>query len=45
MMAYETLTVASEDVVGIIHLSRPDAPNALDIQLMTELDDTLRALD
>ena len=36
-MAYETLIVETEDYVSLIRLNRPDAMNALNLQLMREL--------
>lgn len=43
-MAYETLIVDVEDHVGTVTLHRPDALNALNGQLMTELSDAMTAL-
>ena len=36
-MAYETLLIEVHDQVGVIKLNRPDALNALNNTLMTEL--------
>ena len=36
-MAYETLIVEIEDYTCLIRLNRPDAMNALNIKLMSEL--------
>ncbi len=36
-MAYQTILVESRDTVGLITLNRPDAMNALNAQLITEL--------
>ena len=36
-MAYETIIVEIEDHVALIKLNRPDALNALNAQLMSEL--------
>ncbi len=44
-MAYETLLVEIEDEVGLIRLNRPEALNALNSQLLTELGKALRAMD
>lgn len=44
-MAYETLIVEIEDHVGLIRLNRPDAMNALNSELLTELADCLEAMD
>ncbi|QDY70170.1 enoyl-CoA hydratase [Qingshengfaniella alkalisoli] len=44
-MAYETLTVETEDHIAIIKLNRPDAMNALNKALLKELSDALRELD
>ncbi|SNX69700.1 short chain enoyl-CoA hydratase [Cereibacter ovatus] len=44
-MAYETLIVEIEDYVALIRLNRPDALNALNNRLMTELADALGAAD
>ena len=43
-MAYETLIVDVEDHVGTVTLHRPDALNALNGQLMTELSEAMTAL-
>ncbi len=42
-MAYETIIVEIEDHVATITLNRPDALNALNDQLLTELTDALNA--
>ncbi len=44
-MAYETLIVEIEDHVGLIRLDRPDALNALNNQLLTELACALKAME
>jgi enoyl-CoA hydratase len=44
-MAYETLLVETDGPVGIITLNRPDALNALNDTLVTELTDALNALE
>ena len=44
-MAYEMLIVEPQDHVGLIRLNRPDALNALNSQLLTELADALGAMD
>lgn len=44
-MAYETLIVEIEDYVALIRLNRPDALNALNSKLMTELAEALLAAD
>jgi enoyl-CoA hydratase len=44
-MAYETLIVEIEDNVALIRLNRPDALNALNIRLMSELATALTAAD
>jgi enoyl-CoA hydratase len=41
-MAYETITVEVEDHVALITLNRPDALNALNQELLTELVDALQ---
>lgn len=40
-MAYETIIVEVEDYVAVIRLNRPDALNALNAKLMTELADAI----
>ena len=40
-MAYETIIVEIEDHVALIKLNRPDALNALNDQLMSELSQAL----
>ncbi|MCE8421849.1 enoyl-CoA hydratase-related protein, partial [Rhodovulum sulfidophilum] len=44
-MAYETLIVEIEDYVALIRLNRPDALNALNSKMMSELADALGAAD
>lgn len=44
-MAYETLIVEIEDHVGLIRLNRPDAMNALNSQLLSELSCALKAME
>jgi enoyl-CoA hydratase len=44
-MAYETLIVEISDYVALIRLNRPEALNALNAQLMTELSTALAAAD
>jgi enoyl-CoA hydratase len=44
-MTYATLTVTTDEAVGIIALNRPDALNALNKQLMDELTAALRAFE
>ena len=44
-MAYQTLIVEVEDYVALIRLNRPDALNALNSQLLSELADALKAAD
>ncbi len=44
-MAYETLVVEISDEVALIKLNRPEALNALNAQLMTELTAALAAAD
>lgn len=44
-MAYETLIIEIEDYVALIRLNRPDALNALNQKLMSELADALAAAD
>ena len=44
-MAYETLLVELEENVKIIQLNRPDALNALNAQLLSELADVLKAAE
>ena len=41
-MAYETITLDVENHVAIVTLNRPDALNALNDQLMSELADALK---
>ena len=44
-MAYETLIVEIEDYVAVIRLNRPDAMNALNSQMMSELAQALGEAD
>ena len=44
-MAYETIIVEIEDYVALIRLNRPDALNALNAKLMSELCDALAQAD
>lgn len=44
-MAYETLIVETEDYVSLIRLNRPDAMNALNLQLMRELASAVSAAE
>jgi enoyl-CoA hydratase len=44
-MAYETLIVEIEDYTCLIRLNRPDAMNALNIKMMSELADAITAAD
>ncbi len=44
-MAYETITVDISDDIALITLNRPDALNALNPQLLSELADALDAAD
>jgi enoyl-CoA hydratase len=44
-MAYETLIVEIEDYTCLIRLNRPDAMNALNIKLMSELAEAITAAD
>lgn len=44
-MAYETLIVEIEDYTCLIRLNRPDAMNALNIKMMSELADAIGAAD
>ncbi|MFN3824080.1 MAG: enoyl-CoA hydratase [Pseudorhodobacter sp.] len=44
-MAYETLIVEIEDAIALIRLNRPDALNALNAKLMSELTTVLTAAD
>ncbi len=41
-MAYETIIVEIEDHIALVKLNRPDAMNALNDQLLTELADAMR---
>jgi enoyl-CoA hydratase len=44
-MAYETIIVEVEDHVGLVRLNRPEALNALNDQLLTELAQAVEELD
>lgn len=44
-MGYETIIVDTDDHVGTITLNRPDALNALNMQLLGELAEALRAFE
>ncbi|MBB4211061.1 short chain enoyl-CoA hydratase [Rhodothalassium salexigens DSM 2132] len=44
-MSYETLVFEKRDAVAIVTLNRPDAYNALNAQMMTELTHALRAIE
>ena len=44
-MAYETLIVETRDHVGLVKLNRPEALNALNSRLLTELGEALAKLD
>ncbi len=44
-MAYETLIVEIEDYIALIRLNRPDALNALNAKMLTELAAVLHAAD
>lgn len=44
-MVYETILVETRGKVGLIRLNRPQALNALNLQLVSELVDALRAFD
>ncbi|MGO4851644.1 enoyl-CoA hydratase [Phaeovulum sp. W22_SRMD_FR3] len=44
-MAYQTLIVEIDDYVALIRLNRPEALNALNSQLLSELADALKAAD
>ena len=44
-MAYETLIVEIEDYTCLIRLNRPDAMNALNLKLMSELAEAVAAAD
>ena len=44
-MAYETIIVEIEDYIALIRLNRPDALNALNARLISELADALSAAD
>ncbi len=44
-MSYETILVEIQGRVGVITLNRPQALNALNSQLMTELTTALKAFD
>ncbi|WP_412564964.1 enoyl-CoA hydratase [Thalassobius sp. MITS945101] len=42
-MAYETIIVEVEDHIALVKLNRPDAMNALNAQLLTELADAMKS--
>ncbi|CUH84343.1 enoyl-CoA hydratase [Thalassovita mediterranea] len=42
-MAYETIIVEVEDHIALVKLNRPDAMNALNAQLMSELADAMKS--
>jgi len=42
-MAYETIIVEIEDHIAVMKLNRPDALNALNDQLLSELTDALES--
>ncbi|MBG0793545.1 enoyl-CoA hydratase [Methylocystis sp. H62] len=44
-MTYETIAVETQGRVGLIRLNRPEALNALNAQLIAELDDALAAFE
>jgi enoyl-CoA hydratase len=44
-MAYDTIIVETEDDVALVRLNRPDALNALNARMLTELAEALTALD
>ena len=44
-MAYETLIVEIEDYIALIRLNRPEALNALNAKMLTELATVLHAAD
>jgi enoyl-CoA hydratase len=44
-MAFETIIVEIEEHVGLVRLNRPEALNALNSQLLTELGEALSAMD
>jgi len=44
-MAYDTLIVEIEDHIALIRLNRPDAMNALNTQLLTELSKALKSAE
>ena len=44
-MAYETINVEIAEKVALISLNRPDALNALNSQLVSELCDALKTAD
>ena len=44
-MAYETLIVEIEDYIALIRLNRPEALNALNAKMLTELATVLNAAD
>ena len=44
-MAYETITVEIAHYVALIRLNRPDALNALNAKLLSELAEALKSAD
>ena len=44
-MAYETLIVEIEDYIALVRLNRPEALNALNSKMLTELATVLHAAD
>ncbi len=44
-MAFETIIVEIEEHVGLVRLNRPEALNALNSQILTELGEALSAMD
>lgn len=44
-MEYETILVEAEGGVGVITLNRPDKLNAMNRQMMLEIQRTLKALE
>ena len=43
-MTYDTIAVETQGRVGLIRLNRPEALNALNAQLIAELDDALASV-
>ena len=44
-MSYENILVDQQDRVGIITLNRPDVLNALNLQLVTEVNEAVSAME